>query len=192
MVLEDRGVKKQSFLTLQNMAVADARTIHDNLTQFRQVLRAHSLGTSYRLSFIIERFIGLGLKIGPEAWNPQTKLDNAFLGQVRHFAMTHVLRDIKHGARIKIPNSWLLVGVADEGPAYAKEGYENVYILPEGKIFGASFNTFIDGTTNSTQFLRSVRAANARRRAKVAQRFLHHIKKPSRAPRRQCVVARIY
>jgi RNA-dependent RNA polymerase len=50
--------------------------------------------------------------------------------------MNDVLRDIKHSARIPIPESYLLVGVADEGPAYKKAGLTNVYILPEGNIFG--------------------------------------------------------
>lgn len=142
MILEDRGVKKQSFLSLQNLAVADARTIHDSLKQFRTVLRAHSLGGSYRLSFIIDRLIDLGLEIGPEASDANTKLNNEFLVRVRYFAMTHVLREIKHSARIKIPKSYLLVGVADEGPTYIEKGLENVYILPQGKIFGVSLSFF--------------------------------------------------
>jgi RNA-dependent RNA polymerase len=133
MILEDRGVKRQSFMSLQNSAVANTRTIHDSLAQFRHVLRLHSLGTSYRLSFIIERLVGLGLDINTK--DPEKRLDNAFFARLRDFAMTHVLRDIKHSARIPIPNSYLLVGVADEGPAYVGKGYENVYILPEGKIF---------------------------------------------------------
>lgn len=151
MVLEDRGVKMQSFMTLQNLAVANARTIHDSLYQFHHVLKTHHLGTTYRLTFIIEQLIGLGLEI--RAPDPEQRLDNVFLGRVRHFAMTHVLRDIKHGARIPIPNSFSLVGVADEGPAYVKKGYDNVYVLPEGKIYGLSFNTFHDNPTNSNQFL---------------------------------------
>lgn len=162
MILEDRGVKKQSFMSLQNAAVKNTRTIHDSLVQFRHLLKFHTLGTSYRLSFIIERLIGLGLEINTE--DPEKRLDNAFLARLRDFAMTHVLRDIKHSARIPIPNSYLLVGVADEGPAYVEKGYENVYTLQEGKIFGLSFNAFLDSISivSSTQFIRSVRAGNAR------------------------------
>jgi len=134
MILEDRGVTKESFMTLQDIAVAEARTIDDSLVQFRRVLKAHSLGGGYRLDWILERLMKLGLDL--KCRNPEQRLDNAFLGRVRHFAMTHVLRDIKHGARIPIPKSWLLVGVADEGPAYVTAGYENVYQLQKGKIYG--------------------------------------------------------
>jgi RNA-dependent RNA polymerase len=134
MVLEDRGVKKDSFMALQDMAVADARTIDDSLLQFQRVLKAHSLGGGFRLDFILDQLMKLGLDL--KSRDPEKTLDNVFLGRVRHFAMTHVLRDIKHGARIPIPNSWLLVGVADEGPAYVNAGYENVYVLQKGKIYG--------------------------------------------------------
>jgi RNA-dependent RNA polymerase len=134
MVLEDRGVKKYSFMALQDMAVADARTIDDSLLQFQRVLKAHSLGGGFRLDFILDQLMKLGLDL--KSRDPEQTLDNVFLGRVRHFAMTHVLRDIKHGARIPIPNSWLLVGVADEGPAYVNAGYENVYVLKKGKIYG--------------------------------------------------------
>jgi RNA-dependent RNA polymerase len=127
-------VKKESFMALQEMAVADARTIDDSLVQFRHILKAHSLGGGFRLDFILDRLMKLGLDL--KSRNPEQRLDNAFLGRVRHFAMTHVLRDIKHGTRIPIPKSWLLVGVADEGPAYVNAGYENIYVLPKGKIYG--------------------------------------------------------
>jgi RNA-dependent RNA polymerase len=132
MVLEDRGVKKDSFMTLQDKAVANARTMSESLSQFRMILKDQHLGTTYRLNFIIDRLIEL---VGE-------KTDNAFLNQIRHFALTHVLRDIKHRARIPIPGGWLLVGVADEGPAYVDKGYENVYTLKEGQIFGSSFSAF--------------------------------------------------
>ena len=134
MILEDRGVKKESFMVLQDMAVADARTIHDSLVQFRHILKAHKLGGAFRLDLILDRLMKLGLDL--KSCNPDQRLNNAFLGRVRHFAMTHVLRDIKHGARIPIPKSWLLVGVADEGPAYVNAGYKNVYVLQKGKIYG--------------------------------------------------------
>lgn len=51
--------------------------------------------------------------------------------------MTEILREIKHGARIPVPDSYLLVGVADEGPAYVgKPGYEKVHCLSEHEIYG--------------------------------------------------------
>ncbi|KAF7980169.1 hypothetical protein HWV62_39639 [Athelia sp. TMB] len=135
MIMEDRGVKKDSFMTLQDAAVADARTIDDSLLKFKQVLKSHQLGGSYRLDSLVYHIMNIGLDIGPG--NPEQRIENSFWSRLRHFAMTHVLRDIKHGARIPIPKSFLLVGVADEGPAYAgKPGFEKLFTLQPGKIYG--------------------------------------------------------
>lgn len=142
MIMEDRGVKKDSFMTLQDTAVADARTIHDSLTKFKQLLKGHQLGGSYRMDSLVFRLMGIGLDIGPGP--SEQRIDSLFWSRLRHFAMTHVLRDIKHGARIPIPRSYLLVGVADEGPAYAgKPGFEKVFSLPPGKIYGKLLGTHI-------------------------------------------------
>jgi RNA-dependent RNA polymerase len=147
MILEDRGVRLDAFLELQEVAVADARRIDDSqaIEEFCRVLKGHSLGSAYRLAYIMERISELGLDLN--SGDKNTVADTPFLNRVRHFAKNHVLRDIKHGARIPIPNSWLLVGVADEGPAYISEGLENVFCLSDGQIYGtvallSGFNSF--------------------------------------------------
>lgn len=183
MILEDRGVKKDSFMALQDMAVADARTIDDSLVQFRQVLKAHSLGGGFRLDFILDQLMKLGLDL--KSHNPEQRLDNPFLAQVRHFAMTHVLRDIKHGARIPIPRSWLLVGVADEGPAYVGPGSQNVYKLPKGKIYGQGLFFYVLSTQPSTKLiLSSMRPDTRRRKTDIPERLVHHFQKSRRSSRR--------
>jgi len=48
-----------------------------------------------------------------------------FLERVLSFCANHVLRNLKYRARIPIPGSWMLVGVADE--------YD---LLQEGEIYG--------------------------------------------------------
>lgn len=142
MILENRGVKKDSFMTLQEAAVAEARTIDDSLTNFKQLLKSHQLGGSYRLESLVSRVMDIGLDIGPG--NPEQRIENTFWSRLRHFAMTHVLRDIKHGARISIPSSFHLVGVADEGPAYmGQAGFENVYTLGPNKIHSEVANIFV-------------------------------------------------
>ena len=134
MILEDRGVNKGAFVEVQEAAVADARTVHDSLSQFQKILKSHRLGTSYRLDYIVDHLIKLGLDIRHS--DRDRDLQDAFFNRLQNFAMTHVLRDIKHNAKFPIPKSYQLVGVADEGPAYVNAGYKNVYCLPEGKIFG--------------------------------------------------------
>ncbi|KAJ7256500.1 RNA dependent RNA polymerase-domain-containing protein [Mycena haematopus] len=133
MALEDRGVRKVAFSKLQDNAVAAARTIHDSISQFRAVLRDHSLGNNFRLSFLLQKLEAMGLDLRSKHRIPG--VDNEFLRQIRQVAENAVLRDIKHSARIPIPESYLLVGVSDEGPAYKKAGYSNVYELPPGKIY---------------------------------------------------------
>jgi RNA-dependent RNA polymerase len=115
------------------MAVADARMVDDSLEQFRKVLTSHSLGTKFRLSSLMKRLIDLGIDIhdGQEAI-----LRDPFHARLRRVAMNHILRDIKHHARIPLPRSHQLVGIADEGPAYVAAGYQNVFTLQDGQVYG--------------------------------------------------------
>ncbi|KAK7034082.1 hypothetical protein VNI00_012513 [Paramarasmius palmivorus] len=127
-ILEDRQVKKQAFTDLLDLAVAEVS----------KFMRDHSLGTSYNVPWMLKQLHQYGAYIGTEAPSKSSiNIDNPFLKQLRQVGRMDVLREIKHSARIPIPDSFLLVGVADEGPAYEKMGYENVFSLPEGHIFGS-------------------------------------------------------
>ncbi|KXN89587.1 putative RNA-dependent RNA polymerase 1 [Leucoagaricus sp. SymC.cos] len=134
MLLEDLNVSRDAFLALQDDEVAKARTIHDNIDCFRSVLWGHHLGRPFRFSWMIKQLQELGFEINNK--NPEKpNIDSPFLKQVREVAMMDILRDIKHSARILVPDSHLLVGVADEGPAYQKHGFENVYCLRPGQVY---------------------------------------------------------
>ncbi|KAF8809111.1 hypothetical protein BYT27DRAFT_6534909 [Phlegmacium glaucopus] len=61
-------------------------------------------------------------------------VDNPFFSQLRQVAMDDILRNIYNGARVPVPDSYLL-GVADEGPAYEAAGYTNVFKLEESQIY---------------------------------------------------------
>lgn len=135
MVLEDLGVRKEALQELQDAAVADAKTIDDSINQFRDVLKSHNLGSAYRLRDILTRLKDK-YNMGLTSDGKTIAVDNPFLRQIRQVAMTDILRDIKHSARIPVPQSYLLVGVADEGPAYEAEGRKNVFCLSEGEIYG--------------------------------------------------------
>ena len=145
MVLEDLGVKRESFERLQDEAVADARTIHHSVEDFRRILNTHSMGHRYHLSYTLKRLKeNYGLDLHTK--NDVLGIDTQFLQQIREVAMVSVLRDIKHRARIPVPEievdgrprpeGCYLVGVADEGPAYEKNGYKDVFTLKEGQIYG--------------------------------------------------------
>ncbi|KAJ7633050.1 RNA dependent RNA polymerase-domain-containing protein [Roridomyces roridus] len=133
MALEDRGVRQTVFRRLQDAAVRDTLTIDDSIAQFRTLLKDHSLGSPFRLAYLLEKLEKFGLDLKPKHRTPG--IDNEFFKQLRQVATNDVLREIKHSARIPIPKSYLLVGVADEGPAYKKAGYTNVFELPPGKIY---------------------------------------------------------
>ena len=147
MVLEDLGVRKEAFQELQEIAVADAKTIDDSISKFFDVLSSHHLGTSYRLREIL-CYLRDDFNMDITSNGKTIAMDTPFLRHVRQVAVTNILRDIRHSARIPVPNSYLLVGIADEGPAYVAEGHENVFCLNVGEIYGEysisfSFNQYI-------------------------------------------------
>ena len=138
MLLEDVGARKESFLHLQRLAVERAKTIDDSISQFNDVLASHKLGSGFRLCHTMGRLQNR-YNLDFKSEGPRTiSMDNSFFKQLRQVAMNDVLRDIKHSARIPVPDSYLLVGVADEGPAYEAAGYNNVFKLQESQIYGES------------------------------------------------------
>ena len=136
MVLEDRGVRKEAFIDLQDAAKAEIYLSEDSLINFRRLLRSHSLGNKFHLSFILEELHLLGLDLQNNA--DKKVIESVFLRRLLRCSMVHALREIKFKARIPVPNSYQLVGVADEGQAYIREGLnpEDVFTLPEGHIYG--------------------------------------------------------
>lgn len=142
MILEDRGVRKESFISLQEQAKSLIYTSTDSIENFVSLLRTHGMGFGYHLPFILEQLVKLGLDFKETSRDGSKAIENAFLGRVLRFAMNGCLRDIKHKAQIPVPGSYKLVGCADEGLAYIREGLDkdSVYTLPAGCIFGMSLH----------------------------------------------------
>lgn len=134
MILEDRGVEKDVFVKLQDHAVADVVTAIDTVYQTITLLKTHNLGLSFGLPWLLKGLAAAGMGMHDE--KTLRSLKDTFLYSLIGYAQNHVLRDMKHGARIPIPDSYLLVGLADEGPAYGQEGVQNVFTLEKGQIFG--------------------------------------------------------
>jgi RNA-dependent RNA polymerase len=103
------------------------------------MLKSHSLGNKFHLSFILEQLHLLGLDLQNNA--DKRAIESVFLRRLLRCSMVHVLREIKFKARIPVPNSYQLVGVADEGQAYIREGAnpEDVFTLPESHIYGTVY-----------------------------------------------------
>ncbi|RXW18615.1 hypothetical protein EST38_g7238 [Candolleomyces aberdarensis] len=133
MLLEDLGTRKEGFLKLQEVAIAEAKTIDNGMDEFRAIMSGHNLGTPFRVQSLLQRLHGMDLDIKTDSRT--ASIDTPFLHLLRDVAIFDVLRDIKHSARIPIPDSYLLVGIADEGVAYRKAGYEDVFTLEEGQIY---------------------------------------------------------
>ncbi|KAI8989763.1 RdRP-domain-containing protein [Trametes punicea] len=153
MILEDRGVGQKAFIKLQERAAEEILTAADSIPDTVGLFQTHNLGQGFNLPWILRGLRAVGLGMRPEA-PPAGDLSGTFLQSLLIYAQHHVLRDIKHGARIPIPDSYLLVGVADEGPAYEAEGVENVFSLAEGQIYvcvqneGDEKPTYLKGTVS--------------------------------------------
>jgi RNA-dependent RNA polymerase len=139
MALEDRGVDKETFIKLQEEAKANIYLASDSLEQLSSLLAKHSLGGKFRLAFILEQLSKLGLDFKDNKEKKKKAIGGAFFERLLRYSMNHSLREVKFKARIPVPESYQLVGVADEGQAYIKEGVkaEDVFTLGPGRIYGA-------------------------------------------------------
>ncbi|KAH9066237.1 RdRP-domain-containing protein [Lactarius vividus] len=135
MVLEDRGVKKEAFIDLLENAKAKICLSSDSLEMFIEQLRNYGMGGQYHLAFILEQLDKLGLDF-KDSIN-KTTIGRPFFESLLCYFANHSLREMKFKARIPVPKSFQLVGVADEGRAYINEGLkeEDVFTLPPGRIY---------------------------------------------------------
>ncbi|THU96521.1 RdRP-domain-containing protein [Dendrothele bispora CBS 962.96] len=134
-VLEDRGVSQDAFLELQSRVLAEIDNVDKSIADCHRFLRAHSLGRGgFDLARILEELKKFDCDFKEK--RTRTMIDNSFFKELRAVAKLHVaVRDMRLKARIYLPDSYHLVGVADEGPVYRDAGYDNIYILPEAHIY---------------------------------------------------------
>jgi len=147
MALEDRGVRKEAFFDLLEQAKANIYLSGASLDRFSEQLRDHNLGGQYRLAFILEQLSKLGLDFKNKV--NKTAIGRRFFESLLRYSMNHCLREVKYKARIPVPKSYQLVGVADEGRAYINEGLneEDVYTLKPGFIYGTVLLAFVGMST---------------------------------------------
>ncbi|KAH9082018.1 RdRP-domain-containing protein [Lactarius deliciosus] len=112
MLLEGLGIKCDVFMKLQDAAVQDVNEATTSLESAANTLDQYGLATSYRLSSTLLHLAKLGL----------SPLDlGDFYDQMITYAIHHILRDLKHHARIPVHDGYTLVGVADVH-RYLQEG----------------------------------------------------------------------
>jgi RNA-dependent RNA polymerase len=155
-VLEDRKISSEVFLDIQADALADIDGAQESIETACRFLYANGLGWGFGLRYVLDQLgkLGFDLKKRPEVAridddpadsnNPdQWVLNNRFMLSTLKFAEFQVLRDIKHRARIPVKDSYVLVGVADEGAEYRKRKItkidgKKIYCLSPDNIFGTS------------------------------------------------------
>ncbi|GJJ12541.1 hypothetical protein Clacol_006784 [Clathrus columnatus] len=128
-ILEDLGIHRRVFLDLQTAAVASVQTARDSLSNFAALLDSHGLGKCFALPYVartVEKLVSEAtLKLKAKECESLQSITSTFLEDpyqnflpffpvIINTAIHSVLRDIKHNARIPVPMSWNLVGIADE------------------------------------------------------------------------------
>ncbi|KAI9452160.1 RdRP-domain-containing protein [Russula earlei] len=133
--LEDLGVERSAFMRLQNAAKEHIYLASSSLKTFASVLRSHGLGDKFRLAFVLEQLVKLRLDL--KKYHDKEAIGSAFLGRLVRDSINHSLREVKFEARIPVPHSYQLVGIADEGQAYIRDGEDSdkVFTLAENSIY---------------------------------------------------------
>ncbi|KAI3600948.1 hypothetical protein WG66_014877 [Moniliophthora roreri] len=104
MLLEGLGVPHTSFLKFQDMAVVDAERSIESFSRACSFLEGHGLGASFRIPSVLTNLPKLGV-FG--------LYEDTFYQKFMEYGKNHVLRLLKHRARIPVPGAWNLVGIAD-------------------------------------------------------------------------------
>lgn len=101
--MQTNGVPAQVFIDLQDRAVHDIEMATMDLQECAtKLLDAHGCGTSYRLSSIFVNLHKLGIGLKDEKLD--ITLDDPFINRAIGFVSNHILRDVKHKARIPVPS----------------------------------------------------------------------------------------
>lgn len=103
-ILEDLGADTASFLKLQTQVLADIEKTVESPLDTAKYLDNNLFGTGVGLSSLIRSLYQAGFHFK----------DDVFLRQVVEIATRVQLRELKHKARIPVPDAHLLYGVVDE------------------------------------------------------------------------------
>ena len=102
-------------------------------------LRKHRLTDHFGLVPTLRRLSEPPFNLSLDTSSAQTCLRSPFLDKIILCVVQTILRELQYYCRIPVPESWNLVGVADEGPSYIERKICNeaeVFTLNEGEIFG--------------------------------------------------------
>jgi len=125
MILEGLGVRYSVFQKLQDAAVRDIDRMTESFSHAARTMEQFGLGGSYRLPSVLQHLYKLGV-LPPE--------DDTFYYNLLKFSRHHILRDLKHHARIPVPNGYTLVGVADIHGYLAEDEIFACIEIPETRV----------------------------------------------------------
>ncbi|KAE9396411.1 RdRP-domain-containing protein [Gymnopus androsaceus JB14] len=100
---EGIGVPYETFKYYQDLAVEAACQAVQRLDSAGQFFQIQGIGGSFRLPTVMATLSRMGY----------VKLKDQFLDRILELGKKHVLRDLKHRARIPVPGAYNLVGIAD-------------------------------------------------------------------------------
>ncbi|KAF4572424.1 hypothetical protein EYR36_006929 [Pleurotus pulmonarius] len=123
-LLEHHGVDVEYIFELQQTAIEEVQSIKDSLSFASALFNQHGLGASFKLPSLFNNIYKLlDLDI-----HHDHGLDHQLIITCLHYAIVHLLRDIKHRAHILVPGSYTLIGVSDEWDCLEEgEIYATVY-----------------------------------------------------------------
>jgi RNA-dependent RNA polymerase len=117
MLLEGLGVDAKHFLDLQRSAVQETKSAAEEISSAIYMMESYGLGTSFKLGSVwnnLSRKLDLSFRT-------MCSDEDLFTMRILDYSVNHVIRELKHHARIPVPNSWTLPGVADVHD-YLQEG----------------------------------------------------------------------
>ncbi|EJT98377.1 RdRP-domain-containing protein [Dacryopinax primogenitus] len=119
MLLESRGVHADVFLTLQRNAVKAVEDSKSSLIRASIMTETYGLGGTFWIRLILRNIHDI-LGLDFEAGQGLTTFYDPFLKHIIDVGKANALREIRFRARIPVPNSWTLIGVADEHDVLGK------------------------------------------------------------------------
>jgi RNA-dependent RNA polymerase len=143
-LLEHHGVDARQIMNLQEQAIRQVEMSRSSLATGPALLQQHGLGASFRLPSLfsnILKFLHLDVNLDSDQDSNEI-LNHKLIRECLRSAAAHVLREIKHRARIPVPGSYTLLGVSDEadcleeGQIYAtiKDERTGLYQPVRGKV----------------------------------------------------------
>ncbi|KAH7106677.1 RdRP-domain-containing protein [Auriculariales sp. MPI-PUGE-AT-0066] len=136
MVLEDLNVHLSTFMTLQQNALDETLQSTNNVGRFRMLLAQLKIGQRFDVHYVLGalKVFLFGFRDDCPPDSPLLLDDYWFHGIIQS-ATWVVFRQIKYQARIRVPDSWTLVGVLDEHKMLGS-GEVMVHIQDEDHPYG--------------------------------------------------------